>query len=52
MDWLAQTSATNTRSAVLNIGPDSVICITIYNYQAGSRRCGSRSALAKPVFRL
>jgi hypothetical protein len=52
MDWLAQASATNTQSAMLSIGPDSVTCITIHNYQDGSRLYDSRSALAKHIFRL
>jgi len=45
MDELAQASATNTRSALLTLGPDLVSCIIIYNYQADSRHCDSRSAL-------
>jgi len=49
MDDLAQASATNTRSALLTLGPDPVPCITIYNYQSDSRHCDSRSALAKHI---
>ena len=48
---LAQASATNTRSALLTLGPDPVTCIKIYNYQAESDLCDSRSALAKHIFR-
>jgi hypothetical protein len=39
MDWLAQASATNTRSALLTLGPDPVACINIYSYQVGNRHC-------------
>jgi len=50
MNRLAQASARNTRYAVLNIGPETVTCITIYNYQAESRHCyRRRSALPKHI---
>ena len=52
MDWLAQASETNTRYAVPNIGPDPVTYINIYNYQAVSRHCDSRSALANTYLNL
>jgi hypothetical protein len=51
MDELAQASATNTPSALLTLGTDPVASIIIYNYQAVSRHCDSRSALAKRIFR-
>jgi len=51
MDESAQASATNTRSALLTLGPDPVACITIYSSQAGSCHCDIRSALAKHIFR-
>jgi hypothetical protein len=49
MDELAQASATNTPSALLTLGPGPVPCIDMYNYQADSRHCDSRSALAKHI---
>jgi len=51
MDELAQASATKSRSALLTFGLDPVACINIYNSQAESRHCDSRSALAKHIFR-
>jgi len=38
MDELTQAGATNSRSDVLALGPDTVTCITIYeySYHAGS----------------
>jgi len=51
MDELAQGRATNTRPALLTFGPDPVVCINIYDYQADSRHCDSSSALAKHTFR-
>jgi len=50
MDELAQASATNTRSALLTLGPDPVACINICIYHAEGRHYGSRSALAKHIF--
>jgi len=51
MDELAQASATNTRSALLTLGPDPVACINICNYQPEGRHCDCLSASAKHMFR-
>jgi hypothetical protein len=50
MDCSAKASTTNTRSALLTLGPDPVACINKYSYQPESRHCDVRAVLSKHIF--